>query len=87
MFYVSTDIIVGSSNIGDTYEFETSQQVLDWVALNIDLSINSIQKRASIISLSASLYSNCHASILSPNQTEADLIYNNLIATKNDLQK
>lgn len=87
MFYVSTDIIVGSSNIGDTYEFETSQQVLDWATCNIDLSINSIQKRASIISLRESLYSNWHASILSPNQTEADFIYNNLIATKNDLQK
>lgn len=87
MFYVSTDIIVGSSNLGDTYDFETSQQVLDWIALNIDLSANSIQKNRFAITFQSSFYSNSCASILCPNETEADFIYQNLITAKNDLQK
>jgi hypothetical protein len=82
MIFISTDIIVGSNNLGDFYEFDTFESAFLWVSQNLHIEAFSISLSKFGISLVSNLYSNHSAFISFLDQSDLSPFYEKLLTFK-----
>lgn len=82
MIFISTDILVGSNNLGDFYEFDTFESAFLWISQNLNLETFSISLSKFGILLVSNLYLNNSAFISFLDQSNLTPFYEKLLTFK-----
>ena len=82
MISISSDIIVGSNNLGSNHDFQTFEEALNWIKINIDLNFYTLIVSSFFIILKSDLKPNTTFSVFFHNVNEKSLFYQAILSLK-----
>ena len=84
MISVSTDIIVGSNNLGTSFVVDDVIQAAEWIDRNVDIRFYDIKANGNIVSVNLYNAPNQYATALTDNVTDAIALEQLLLQIKDD---